>query len=130
MRSMENVSSHLLKNTGGRICLVAKGDSAVDMSAVRNREREIAAGLIDIPTKPAGLLAQDSKSAFREEVRNSFALLLDAFSRHTGVNPLRIFETIQPEWVRRMQRCSTASPTMELESINFSAAHFRRSRKK
>ncbi len=88
MKSMENVSSHLLKNTCRRICLVAKGDSAVDMSAVRNRERGIAAGLIDMPTKPAGLLARDSKSAFQEEVRNSFALLLDAFSRHAGVNPL------------------------------------------
>ena len=83
MKSMENVSFHLLKNTGRRICLVAKGNFAVDMSAVRNRERGVAAGLID-----------------------------------------------QPEWVKRMQRCSTASSTMELESINFSAAHFRRSRKK
>jgi hypothetical protein len=118
MRSMENVSSHLLKNTGGRICLVAKGDSAVDMSAVRNREREIAAGLIDIPTKPAGLLAQDSKSAFREEVRNSFALLLDAFSRHTGVNPLRIFETLQPEWVRRMPAPFSAGRDEGLASVH------------
>jgi GTP cyclohydrolase IA len=60
----------------------------VDMSAMRDRKRRRESGLIDMPTKPVSLLAQDTKSAFREEVRNSFALLLDAFAWHTSVNPL------------------------------------------
>ena len=67
---------------------VDKDGITADISAVRDRKRRMEPGLIDTPAKPVSLLAQDTKSAFREDVRNSFALLLDAFARHTRVNPL------------------------------------------
>ena len=54
----------------------------------RSSKHRIESGLAKVSMQPVGLVAQDTKSAFREEVRTSFALLLEAFSRYAGVNPM------------------------------------------